>query len=109
MALCWNFSLNRRFTFSYARHGSLLRQFVTYVLSNALAVSVNLAIRLSLPRHVPFFDQHKLGAAVVGIVLATGLSFSMARWLVFSRRGLPAEPLRGLHTEITRSESSVLF
>jgi dolichol-phosphate mannosyltransferase len=35
---------------------------------------------------VPFFAQHKLAAAVVGIVAATGISFSMARWLVFRPR-----------------------
>ncbi|MEO6808062.1 MAG: GtrA family protein, partial [Isosphaeraceae bacterium] len=31
VALVWNFSLNRRLTFSYARSGSIARQFVTYV------------------------------------------------------------------------------
>jgi dolichol-phosphate mannosyltransferase len=84
VALCWNFSLNRRLTFSYARHGSAIRQFVTYILSNALAVSLNLTLRLTLPRVVPFFNAHRLAAAVVGVVTATGLSFSMSRWFVFS-------------------------
>ena len=32
-----------------------------------------------------FFNRHKLAAAVVGIVGATGISFSMSRWMVFSR------------------------
>ena len=36
LALVWNFSLNRRLTFNDARKSSLPRQFVTYVLSNAL-------------------------------------------------------------------------
>jgi dolichol-phosphate mannosyltransferase len=84
IALCWNFSLNRRLTFSYARHGSIVRQFVTYVFSNAVAVSLNLTLRLTLPRVVPFFNAHRLAAAVVGVVTATGLSFSMSRWFVFS-------------------------
>ena len=35
IALSWNFTLNRYLTFSYARRGSIVRQFVTYVLSNA--------------------------------------------------------------------------
>lgn len=84
IALCWNFSLNRRLTFSYARHGSIARQFVTYALSNAMAVSLNLTLRLSLPRFFVFFNDHRLAAAVVGVVVATGLSFTMSRWFVFS-------------------------
>ena len=102
IALCWNFSLNRRLTFSYARHGSLVRQFVTYALSNALAVSLNLTLRLSLPRVLPFFNAHRLAAAVVGVVMATGVSFSMSRWFVFHHakvtpRGSTPIPNDGCH------------
>jgi putative flippase GtrA len=94
IALAWNFSLNRRLTFSYARHGSLLHQFLSYVLSNLLGISLSLALRLTLPRYFTFFDNHKLAAAVVGIVTATGVSFSMSRWLVFRHRTAePAKPL----------------
>ncbi len=91
VALVWNFSLNRRLTFSYARSGSLARQFVTYVLSNALGIALSLVLSLGLPRKVAFFQAHKLAAAVVGIVAATGVSFSMSRWLVFRRRDGEAE------------------
>lgn len=83
MALIWNFSLNRRLTFNDARHGSIARQFATYVLSNALGVTLSFTLRLWLPRQFGFFARHKLAAAVVGIVSATGITFSMARWLVF--------------------------
>jgi dolichol-phosphate mannosyltransferase len=83
IALCWNFSLNRRLTFSYARHGSRLSQFAAYTASNALAVSVNLALRLALPQQFSFFNRHRLAAALVGIITATGISFSMSRWVVF--------------------------
>ena len=96
LALIWNFTLNRRLTFSYARRESRRKQFAAYVLSNALAVSVNLFLRLHLPRWIDFFDRHRLMAAVVGIVMATGLSFSMARWFVFRRRpslDAPEEPV----------------
>jgi len=96
LALTWNFSLNRRLTFNDARSGSILRQFLAYVLSNAVAISLNLTLRLQLPKYVAFFDRHKLVAAIVGIVMATGLSFSMSRWLVFQKRrpiGPPDEEL----------------
>jgi dolichol-phosphate mannosyltransferase len=93
LALSWNFSLNRRLTFSYAREGSLLRQYLTYALSNFLGILVSLSMRLLLPRYFSFFNAHKLAAAVVGIVTATGLSFSLSRWVVFRHHldGPPAE------------------
>jgi dolichol-phosphate mannosyltransferase len=85
IALVWNFSLNRRLTFNDARSGSLVRQFLTYALSNALAIFLSFSVRLYLPSRIEFFDRHRLAAAVVGIVAATGISFSMARWFVFAR------------------------
>lgn len=83
IALCWNFALNRRLTFSYARRGSLPAQFLLYAASNALSIGVSLALSLGLPSWSTFFRAHKLAAAVAGIVVATGISFSMSRWLVF--------------------------
>jgi putative flippase GtrA len=83
LALSWNFSLNRRLTFSYARQGSLLRQYVNYAVGNLLAIFVSLCMRLLLPRYSAFFNAHKLAAAVVGIVTATGISFTLSRWWVF--------------------------
>ena len=87
IALCWNFSLNRRLTFSESRHGtSIVWQFLTYGLSNCLSILVSLGLSLGLPSRVPFFRSHKLLAAVVGIVVGTAISFSMARWVVFRKR-----------------------
>jgi dolichol-phosphate mannosyltransferase len=86
IALVWNFSLNRRLTFNDARHGSIPRQFVTYALGNALGIALSFSLRLFLPSRIGFFQRHKLAAAVVGIVAATGISFSMSRWVVFHRR-----------------------
>ncbi len=99
IALLWNFSLNRRLTFNDARRGSWSRQFLTYVLSNAVAIAVSFTLRVYLPTSVGFFARHKLAAAAVGIVVATGISFSMSRWIVFAHRvdhqpppHLPAQP-----------------
>lgn len=106
LALTWNFALNRRMTFSDVRSGSIIKQYLTYALSSALAISLNLALRLTLPRYVGFFDQHKLAAAVVGIVLATGVSFSMARWVVFRRRPAVHAP-RPARSDAPWAESTV--
>ncbi len=92
IALLWNFTLNRRLTFNDARRGSWPRQFLTYALSNALAIAFSFTLRLYLPTQIDFFARHRLAAAVVGIVAATGLSFSMSRWIVFTRRVNPKKP-----------------
>jgi dolichol-phosphate mannosyltransferase len=86
IALFWNFTLNRRLTFNDASKGSLLKQFITYAIGNAVAILVNFSVRLYLPAHVGFFERHRLAAAVVGIVAATSISFPMARWIVFAQR-----------------------
>lgn len=99
IALSWNFTLNRYLTFSYAKGGSLLRQFVTYLLSNAPGIALSYTLRLALPEHVEFFAKHKLAAAFVGIVMATGITFSMSRWLVF-RPGPSASPTPNCEDEI---------
>lgn len=92
LALIWNFALNRRLTFNDAMEGNLLHQFIAYTLGNALGVALSFSLRLYLPARITFFNKHKLAAAVVGIVAATGISFSMSRWVVFSNRALPLEP-----------------
>jgi dolichol-phosphate mannosyltransferase len=89
VALCWNFAFNRRFTFSDSRSGSLPRQFLAYVLSNLLSIVVSLGLSLGLPRKVDYFHDHKLMAAVVGIVAGTAISFTMARWVVFRKPRRP--------------------
>lgn len=86
IALVWNFAFNRRLTFNDARESGLARQFLKYVFSNALAIAFNFSVSLYLPGKVAFFARHKLAAAVVAIVAATGISFSMSRWIVFARR-----------------------
>jgi dolichol-phosphate mannosyltransferase len=93
IALTWNFSLNRRLTFNDARRGSIRLQFFRYVLSNLLGIGVSLTLSLALPNQIGFFRKHRLAAAVVGIVAATGISFSMARWFVFGQKPAPEGPV----------------
>jgi len=49
LALAWNFALNRRLTFNDALRGSLVRQFMTYALGNALGIALSFSMRLILP------------------------------------------------------------
>ena len=86
IALFWNFLLNRKLTFNDALKGNIPKQFLTYALGNAIAILLSLTVRLFLPARFAFFARHRLAAAVVGIITATGISFSTSRWLVFGRR-----------------------
>jgi dolichol-phosphate mannosyltransferase len=92
VALVWNFAFNRRLTFNDADKQAVFRQFCAYVVGNALAIAVSFLLSLYLPANVAFFARHKLAAAVVGIVAATAISFSMSRWVVFARRPEPVRP-----------------
>lgn len=106
IALVWNFSLNRRLTFNDARQGSIARQFATYVLGNALAIALSYTLRMVLPVRVAFFGRHRLAAALVGIVAATGISYSMSRWVVFSRRSGAGSSSARCANEPPRAEAS---
>lgn len=106
LALVWNFALNRRLTFNDALRGSLIRQFATYALGNAVGIALSFSMRLILPMHFEFFHDHRLAAAVVGIVAATGISFTMSRWVVFGRRvAKPARARRLAETPSALAES----
>jgi dolichol-phosphate mannosyltransferase len=84
-----NFALNRRFTFSYARRGSVWRQLAGFVLSCSLGAAVNYGMALWCLAAFPAVPAQ--GAALAGIVAGTGLNFLTSRYLVF--RG-PTAPRR---------------
>lgn len=83
LALVWNFLINRKLTFNDAKRTGIVRQFAAYGLGNALAIGISFGTRVGLPNYVDFFRNHYHSAAVIGIIAATGVSFSMSRWLVF--------------------------
>lgn len=87
VSLCSNFLLNRRFTFSYARHEPVLRQFLGFVSASLLGLMVNYGVALSLRMNVleegPFALQL---SALAGIAAGMGFNFLGARYLVFRKR-----------------------
>ena len=107
-AMVWNFTLNRRLTFNDSRAGSIPRQFLTYALGNALGIAVSLSLRLFLPQSFGFFARHRLAAAVVGIIVATGISFSMSRWVVFIRKPAATIVHSPLQVNSTLQESAAV-
>jgi dolichol-phosphate mannosyltransferase len=85
VSLLSNFALNRRFTFSYARQESLLRQFAGFLGACSLGAVANYVVTILLR---PYLAPIQL-AALVGIVAGTGLNFLCTRYLVFRFRADP--------------------
>lgn len=89
VSLVTNFALNRRFTFSYARHDPVLRQFLGFVSASLLGLVVNYAVALGLRMNVLEEGVFALQlSALAGIAAGTGFNFLGARYLVFRKRFL---------------------
>lgn len=86
VSLCTNFLLNRRFTFSYARHGNVLRQFLGFVSVSAIGVVTNYAIALMvaarLPQDTPFLLHL---SAISGIAGGMIFNYLGNRYVVFRK------------------------
>jgi dolichol-phosphate mannosyltransferase len=82
-----NFALNRRFTFSYARHRSLLRHFVGFAGASALGMLTNYTATLLFRYRFPSLPIQL--AAIVGILCGMVLNFLICRYVVF-RKPQPA-------------------
>lgn len=77
-----NFLMNRRFTFSYARRESAIKQFVGFVGACFLGAMVNYSVALAVLDHVTNVPQV---AALLGIAAGTGINFLTNRLFVFKR------------------------
>jgi dolichol-phosphate mannosyltransferase len=79
VSMMWNFALNRRFSFSYARDESMVRQFFGFVAACSVGAVVNYVATTAL---WPAF-QYKQVAAVIGVLLGTAFNFTASRFIVF--------------------------
>lgn len=84
LSMLFNFALNRRFSFSYARQGSLVGQLAGYVAACSIGAAINYIVTVrSLAMWPGIWPQ---AAALAGIVAGTGVNFAFCRLLVFSKR-----------------------
>ena len=81
IAMTFNFVLNRRFSFSFARHRSWLRQYIHFVAASSAAAVVNYCLTLVVLNYLPGLAPQ--AAALIGIVVGTGINFVASRYLVF--------------------------
>ena len=79
-----NFLLNRRFTFSYAMEGSIVRQFVGFCSAAGAAMMVNYTVTMLLSVRIPELPIQV--AALIGIAAGTLLNYSVNQFVIFNRR-----------------------
>jgi dolichol-phosphate mannosyltransferase len=79
VSMLWNFVLNRRFSFSYARDRPIVRQFFGYIAACSLGAAVNYVATLWLWESF----QHKQIPALIGVLLGTGFNFTANRFVIF--------------------------
>ena len=81
-----NFLLNRRFTFSYARHKNIWKQFAGFVGASIVGIVVNYAVAIyvssSLLAGWPYSLQM---AAMIGVASGTIFNFISNRYIVFRK------------------------
>jgi dolichol-phosphate mannosyltransferase len=82
-----NFLLNRRFTFSYARDGNPVRQFLGFLGASAVGLAVNYAVALSMRGSVLTDGPWALQlSAATGIAAGMIFNFLGNRYVVFRKR-----------------------
>jgi dolichol-phosphate mannosyltransferase len=87
LSMIWNFLLNRRFSFSYARHRAFLWQLAAFVAASSVGAAVNGAITLAV------WDTFRIKqvAAAIGVVAGTAFNFVAGRFLVFRKLHVSGE------------------
>jgi dolichol-phosphate mannosyltransferase len=82
VSLSWNFLLNRRFSFSYARRESMVSQFGKFAVACSAGALVNYLVTTRLWSAA----SHTQWAAIAGILAGTLFNFTASRYLVFRAR-----------------------
>jgi dolichol-phosphate mannosyltransferase len=86
LSMLWNFALNRRFSFSYARDQSALVQLVGFAAACSLGAIVNYLVTTALWDVLRF----KQSAALLGIAAGTLFNFLGSRFVVFRAKHVKA-------------------
>jgi dolichol-phosphate mannosyltransferase len=81
ISMLTNFALNRRFTFSYARRSSMMKQFLGFLAACSIGAAINYGVTVWMlalsPRMMPQL------AALAGILAGTGANYVTCRFGVF--------------------------
>lgn len=81
VSVCFNFVLNRRFSFAEARQSSWWRQFLRFVAASSLGALINYLTASAVLDRAP--ELRPQIAALFGIAVGTAFNFIASRYLVF--------------------------
>jgi len=95
LSMCFNFVLNRRFSFHEARKESWVRQFFGFMTACSVGAVINYLVTLACMG--PMLSLRPQFAALIGIAAATAFNFVASRYLVFRSSHIrpPGARLRG--------------
>ncbi len=85
-AVSWNWWLNRRLTFAERPPRPRARQWLDFVASSLVGLSVNVGSYVALTSLVGFFARYQLLALVCGVVLGSAFNFVVANAFVYGAR-----------------------
>jgi dolichol-phosphate mannosyltransferase len=88
VSMTWNFALNRRFSFSYARKRPIVTQYVGFVAACSVGGAVNYVVTAALWET---FHTKQL-AATLGVAAGTGFNFVASRFAVFRMKDERTSP-----------------
>ncbi len=86
ISMIWNFILNRRFSFSYARKQSILPQFLGFVAACSVGAAVNYFMTTGLWEVI----RLKQVAALIGVLAGTFFNFVASRFVIFRSKHVKA-------------------
>ena len=86
VAVATTFTLNRLFVFTHARDGTIAKQFVRFLLSNAVGLSLNLAAYTALIFSNLELLSRPLVALAAGSIAGAAANFLLADRWAFGRR-----------------------
>ena len=85
VAMTWNFWLNRRITFSFARTRAIVPQYLMFCLTCGLGAVVNWTTSIAAGSLLTIFVGRPLLAAVLGIIAGSIFNFILCNTAVFHR------------------------
>jgi len=83
-AVSWNWALNRITTFGERQRRPKTRQWLEFVITSLVGFSINWGVYATLTSTVPFFDEYRLFALVLGIVGASLFNFTVSTLFVYN-------------------------
>jgi len=84
-AVSWNWILHRQGTFGYRPRRAKLRQWLEFVLASMVGFSFNWSVYLGLTSQLPFFDDYRVLALMIGVASASLFNFAASSWYVYSK------------------------